>query len=516
MKSVTYRGILLSLIFAVLFTVNAFAAQGVIYFSDPQSVRGEGVQVKMSIQSEGTSFSDITVTLKYPQDSLTFKEGTNASGGAGTIKINGVSDGASEGKCDYILSFDNQTAGQYTLNVDTYEIYDASGSPVEITHVGSSAITVNAEEGASDDSSLKELTVSPGKLTPAFSPLEQLYELRVGLSIDSISVNAIGAAEGSKVTVVNNEELKEGENDLVVYVTSPSGGSQTEYHINVIKEEGGATEAEPAETESSFADGVQLLSKGKTITVMIPGSDVTIPEGFKESAISIDGQKVQGWVWGAEGTPEYCVVYGMNEDGDVNFYRYDMAEKSIQRYFEDPLTAQSVELSKYQELEAELSELKAAAEKKKLFITILIIVLVLFFVIIVYFIIRIAAAGRKQDNEKKTKRNREARKPEEVSYEDDDLNETRVVRRSQRHRGHEDTGEAVYEEPSYEEASYETPAYDETADDEDLYGKTTVIKREPEYAEDEPSYSDPVQEEADEAPAYNENDDDDDFELIDF
>ena len=37
-----------------------------------------------------------------------------------------------------------------------------------------------------------------------------------------------------------------------------------------------------------------------------------------------------------EEAPEYCVVYGMNEDGEENLYRYDQKEMTIQRYFQDP------------------------------------------------------------------------------------------------------------------------------------------------------------------------------------
>ena len=70
---------------------------------------------------------------------------------------------------------------------------------------------------------------------------------------------------------------------------------------------------------------------------MNPGSDVQIPEGFLESTIDIDGHQVKGWVWKAEKEHQYIIVYGMNDAGDLNFYRYDLKEKTIQRYFQDPL-----------------------------------------------------------------------------------------------------------------------------------------------------------------------------------
>ena len=82
----------------------------------------------------------------------------------------------------------------------------------------------------------------------------------------------------------------------------------------------------------------------RVITILQPDASVEVPIGFKPTTINIDGHKVQGWVWGASEKPEYCVVYGMNEAGEKNFYRYDMkdSERTIQRYFADPAASDTV------------------------------------------------------------------------------------------------------------------------------------------------------------------------------
>ena len=51
--------------------------------------------------------------------------------------------------------------------------------------------------------------------------------------------------------------------------------------------------------------------------------------------------KVEGWVWESDADQRYCVVYGMNENGEKGLYRYDIGEKTIQRYFEDPAVKSS-------------------------------------------------------------------------------------------------------------------------------------------------------------------------------
>ena len=73
---------------------------------------------------------------------------------------------------------------------------------------------------------------------------------------------------------------------------------------------------------------------------MNPGSDVKIPDGFWESTIDVDGHQVKGWIWKADTEHQYIIVYGMNDAGDLHFYRYDLKEKTIQRYFQDPLEAE--------------------------------------------------------------------------------------------------------------------------------------------------------------------------------
>lgn len=439
MRTKTIHTIFLTLITVFTFCIAGFAAEGVIYFSDPESAKGSTVEVSMSIEAQGTTIGDATVTLKYPADSLTFIEGTNASGGAGTIRIHGTGNQGDSGKCRYTLKFQTPNPGNFTVNIDTYEVYDADGAVITITHVGSSGITVTAEEGVSGDCSLSVLSVNPGTLTPEFAKDTHEYEVHVGLSVEKLTINALSTETDAKVSVVNNENLAEGENQVIVAVTAPDGISQQEYLLHVIKEEGGdegtvAEETTEAPTED-FADGVELLSKGKCVTIMTPGDDVEIPEGFKESAISIDGQKVQGWIWDAEGTPEYCVVYGMNDQGEVNFYRYDMNEKTIQRYFADPNAKNKIAEEEYQAALNEVNELTEKTDNQKLLLIILGIVLALLLVIIIYLLIRITKVSRKAKQEDNPGEEEDDLQGEIAGMTSEtDADETRIVARSERRK----------------------------------------------------------------------------------
>lgn len=436
------KTLIITLIAAIFLSICSLAADGVIYFTDPVCNVGDTVTVEMKIQSDNSYIGDATVLLKYPSDSIVFVEGTDTNGGAGTLRVHGVSNGKGTGLVTYYLKFRTPYAGNFNISLDTFEVYDTDGNSITIGHAGSSSVSVAANENASSDASLSNLEVSPGDLSPDFSPEITEYSVIVGLSVSRITINALPGNENSKITVSNNENLKDGDNDIIISVASQDGKKTVEYHINVVKKEGGAeniTQApEDATTElpsTSLTDGIQLTSKGKTITVTDPDSNVIIPEGFKESTISIDKQKVRGWIWGADETPKYCVVYGMNDQGELNFYRYDMTEKTIQRYFEDPLAADCIALTEYDSLKEENEKLNDELSQRFLIMSILAIVAFVFIVLSVYLLIKISIVKKKirTEEQKIEKENINNEVAEAVS------NEERINSRSERRHRYANT-----------------------------------------------------------------------------
>ena len=460
--------------------ISAFAATGKISFSDPTVKEGEEVNVTMKIAADdGAQLSSATVTLSYDPGKLEFVAGTDASGGAGTVRLSGASNGAGTPELQYNLKFKTLAAGQSAVNISTQEVYDSAEQPVEISHLGSSTITVNAGETVSADASLSTLEVAPGELTPAFSPDVTSYEVTVGTSVDQLTINALPSDSGASVVLSGNDALSDGDNNVTVRVTAADGQTVRDYAIVVHRVEGGAenttegtaegdSQAEtgeggsaPAtETESS---GVQLSSKGKTITIMNPGSDVKIPDGFRSSTITVDGQQVQGWVWGADQNPQYCVVYGMNDQGELNFYRYDMAEKTIQRYFEDPLSANSVSNQEYTALQQEYDTLSRNYDMRFFVICILILVGLILLATVIYLFAKLRAAQRPE--QKPGQRSRDWRentgesRTEDYSVYDEELlrhnydepetdseppiDETQVLRRPQPRRRARSSGDTM-------------------------------------------------------------------------
>ena len=252
------------------------------------------------------------------------------------------------------MTFNALAAGTSKITVTSQEVYDTASQLVTIERQGDSTVTVGALATASNDASLRSLQVSPGTLTPAFSPDVDTYAVTVGTDVDKLIVSAECANENATNVVNGNENLQMGENRVTCQVTAQDGETVKEYVIVVTKAEGGAGAG------TNEAGGFPMRVSERVITVLEPDDTVAIPEGFVERTIRMDGHEVTGWVWGSDAEPEYCVIYGMNEAGETSFYRYDMkdTERTLQRYFADPAIADSVSRDVYDELAVQYDSLR--------------------------------------------------------------------------------------------------------------------------------------------------------------
>ncbi len=309
---------------------------GRIAFSDPSTTTGETVSVNMKVTSTGEeTIGRADVTLSYDASMLEFVSGEGASGGAGTLKVTGSSNSTSATELAFVLTFRALRPGSTSITIADQEVYDSDSQLVNIEREGSSAITIAAAEGDSTNANLAGLQVSPGTLSPAFAKDVLEYTVTVGGDVESLVVDAPAVDSGASVSVSGNDGLQIGENTVVCTVTAQDGQTVKTYTITVTKVEGSA---DGAEASAPAEEGVILRTPERSVTVYPVTEDVPIPEGFLQAQVSIDGHDVQGWIWnGDTDAPRYCIFYATNENGETDFYRYDLSEKTIQRYFRDPL-----------------------------------------------------------------------------------------------------------------------------------------------------------------------------------
>lgn len=433
-----FRNIILGILAAGMLTVaapvggiSAYASSAKISFSDPSATVGQEFSVNVKISSQDGNLGASDVVLSYDPSVIEFVSGNNASGGAGSVRLVGTMDSSSTKAFSYTLKFKAVQAGNTSISVGSYEVYDSDAQAVTVSKTGTASVKVKAPATSSAEAALSSLKISPGTLSPAFSPNVTSYTAQVGASVDKLAVSASAKDSKAKVLVSGDSGLKVGANTVVCKVTAEDGQTTKSYTITVNKLDtvDVPSEAETeAETEAVGTtpvvtngldveiDGVSytvatefdasLLPEGytqstctyggsevqcgngndltllylqgadgngafyiyipesgvlspyvtidvtaKSILVLPPDESVQIPDGFMETTIQLNGTyKVQGWVWKSDEQQKYCVVYGMNESGEKSLYRYDIAEKTFQRYFEDPSLATKYDDAQVEEI----------------------------------------------------------------------------------------------------------------------------------------------------------------------
>lgn len=433
-----FKNIILGILAAGMLTVaapvggiSAYASSAKISFSDPSATVGQEFSVNVKISSQDGNLGASDVVLSYDPSVIEFVSGNNASGGAGSVRLVGTMDSNSTKAFSYTLKFKAVQAGNTSISVGSYEVYDSDAQAVTVSKTGTASVKVKAPATSSAEAALSSLKISPGTLSPAFSPNVTSYTAQVGASVDKLAVSASAKDSKAKVLVSGDSGLKVGANTVVCKVTAEDGQTTKSYTITVNKldtvdvpseaETGAETEAvgtTPVVTNGLDVeiDGVSytvatefdasLLPEGytqstctyggsevqcgngndltllylqgadgngafyiyipesgvlspyvtidvtaKSILVLPPDESVQIPDGFMETTIQLNGTyKVQGWVWKSDEQQKYCVVYGMNESGEKSLYRYDIAEKTFQRYFEDPSLATKYDDAQVEEI----------------------------------------------------------------------------------------------------------------------------------------------------------------------
>lgn len=83
---------------------------------------------------------------------------------------------------------------------------------------------------------------------------------------------------------------------------------------------------------STFAEFLYVVSAKLTYVFLDPPKSFSAPAGYKKVRRVIGEQEVDAWALPGDDT--FCLVYVVSSDGNRGLYRYDDAEKTLQRYIE--------------------------------------------------------------------------------------------------------------------------------------------------------------------------------------
>lgn len=314
-------------------------------------------QASISISSSGgTVGSTVTVTVTISASSAIDAASVPVSydnsvikpvsaGNSGVVSFS-LLDASQYGSSESIsMQFEIIAAGTTTLSVAGDAKVSVNGERATISSSSSGKVTGTAPVSYSSDNALKSLQISPGSLSPAFSPDTTTYSASVGADVTELVVSA--AANDSKASVsVSGTRMDPGNNTTTITVTAENG-SVKKYVIYTTRavsdketaaeaDSGAATEAATeapteAASQSENADGTVTIN-GKKYSVAQDLSEVTLPDGYQEIDYDYNGQKINA----AEGIKTGLILMYL-ENGDENsengsFYIYDEKTKTFSLY----------------------------------------------------------------------------------------------------------------------------------------------------------------------------------------
>ena len=325
-------------LFAPVQILTSFAANGKITFTDLTVTTGEEFSIRVKIAAESGKIARSEMMLSYDASALEFLEGSGAQGGAGTISLSATAN-QSETQV-YTLKFKALQAGNTSITVKSQEVYDTDEDIMNITHTGNSSVKVQASASSSTDAALKSLKVSPGSLTPAFSPDVTSYSVEVGMDTEKLIVDAVPNNSNAK-TSLSGTELAETESTVVCRVTAEDGQTVKEYTIAVKKTENGETTSpdDVVDVPTYTPGDMSAMVAGVSYEVAKQFDESTLPEGFEAINYSYHDVEVRA---GKGLQKDMILLYLRDEAGNGELYIYNEATDSFSPWVEISVSAKSI------------------------------------------------------------------------------------------------------------------------------------------------------------------------------
>lgn len=264
-----------------------------IRFSDHYNVVvGNQVTVTMTVYE----VAGYDIWLSYNSNLLQYvgNDGRVSGGGGSLHVIDFASSGT--GTLTVTLPFQTLAAGTAKVTIAGQELADGNGDTIDAStggvKLGDSTVHIINKPTASSDSSLKSLTVSPGTLSPQFSPKTTSYSMTVSASTSKLAVTAV-QNHGKATVSVSGTNLKEGVNWVTITVKAEDG-STTKYSIKVTRNAAAVT---PTPVVSQEPEAHIMLPGGGTGKVAKEIDKDKIPAGFTLGKTMVEGIEVPAIVY---------------------------------------------------------------------------------------------------------------------------------------------------------------------------------------------------------------------------
>lgn len=303
--------------------IEAKADNLYIALSDTAVKIGDTITVSVTVPA-GVS---ATVNLTYPTDLLTYSSASDtASANAGTVSMTIGSYGSSNKRSVGTVTFQAKSSGKATFSAAAPIAGNQEGDRVSVTGASASVNIKNetgddAENGdnanKSSDNSLSSLTLSAGKLSPAFKYNITNYTAEVENDVTSVVVSAKANNENATVeSVKGGEKLVVGSNKIQIVVKAENGVTAT-YVVNVTRKAAGDDDKQKDSEKDEQQDG-DLSQQYYEINgqKLYPATSIpkeVVPQDFEQGTMKL-WEKDYPYLYNDKIGSQICLLYLVDEN----------------------------------------------------------------------------------------------------------------------------------------------------------------------------------------------------------
>lgn len=303
--------------------IEAKADNLYIALSDTAVKIGDTITVSVTVPA-GVS---ATVNLTYPTDLLTYSSASDtASANAGTVSMTIGSYGSSNKRSVGTVTFQAKSSGKATFSAAAPIAGNQEGDRVSVTGASASVNIKNetgddAENGdnanKSSDNSLSSLTLSAGKLSPAFKYNITNYTAEVENNVTSVVVSAKANNENATVeSVKGGEKLVVGSNKIQIVVKAENGVTAT-YVVNVTRKAAGDDDKQKDSEKDEQQDG-DLSQQYYEINgqKLYPATSIpedAVPQDFEQGIMKL-WEKDYPYLYNDKIGSQICLLYLVDEN----------------------------------------------------------------------------------------------------------------------------------------------------------------------------------------------------------
>lgn len=303
--------------------IEAKADNLYIALSDTAVKIGDTITVSVTVPA-GVS---ATVNLTYPTDLLTYSSASDtASANAGTVSMTIGSYGSSNKRSVGTVTFQAKSSGKATFSASAPIAGNQEGDRVSVTGASASVNVKNetgddAENGdnanKSSDNSLSSLTLSAGKLSPAFKYNITNYTAEVENNVTSVVVSAKANNKNATVeSVKGGEKLVVGSNKIQIVVKAENGVTAT-YVVNVTRKAAGDDDKQKDSEKDEQQDGdlsqqyYEINGKKLYPATSIP--EEVVPQDFEQGTMKL-WEKDYPYLYNDKIGSQICLLYLVDEN----------------------------------------------------------------------------------------------------------------------------------------------------------------------------------------------------------